>query len=102
MSAKSSTLNVRIQPEIKKEAERIFASLGLSSSSAINIFYRQVIEHNGLPFEVKNSSSKPLEAEKMTKEELFSELEKGYEDIVSGRSSSVEDAFADISKRLGL
>ena len=51
--AKTADLYARIEPEIKKEAEEILASLGISSSHAIAIFYRQIILKKGLPFEVK-------------------------------------------------
>lgn len=46
-------LNIRTEKEIKANAEKIFEALGLNMSSAINIFLRQVIQENGLPFEVK-------------------------------------------------
>lgn len=46
-------LNIRTEKEVKANAEKIFEALGLNMSSAINIFLRQVIQENGLPFEVK-------------------------------------------------
>ncbi|MBE6133666.1 MAG: type II toxin-antitoxin system RelB/DinJ family antitoxin [Erysipelotrichaceae bacterium] len=49
---KTASLCVRIDPEIKKQAEKVLEELGISVSTAINIFYKQVILHNGLPFEV--------------------------------------------------
>lgn len=60
MSVKSANLYVRIEPEIKDEAEKILSVLGISPSNAINIFYKQIILQNGLPFDVKTPSSKPL------------------------------------------
>ena len=38
---------------LKSEAEDILASLGLTASQAINIFYKQITFQNGLPFPVK-------------------------------------------------
>ena len=49
----STNLNIRLDSEIKKKAQKIFADLGLDTTTAINIFLRQVIRTNGLPFEVK-------------------------------------------------
>ncbi|NBK97750.1 MAG: type II toxin-antitoxin system RelB/DinJ family antitoxin [Erysipelotrichia bacterium] len=49
----STNLNIRTDKEIKIQAENIFNALGLNMSSAINIFLRQVIRENGIPFEVK-------------------------------------------------
>ncbi len=43
-------LNIRIDDEIKKQSEMIFAELGMNTSTAINIFLKQVIRSNGIPF----------------------------------------------------
>ena len=50
---KSANLYVRIEPDVKKEAEKILADLGIQPSQAINMFYKQIILTGGLPFEVK-------------------------------------------------
>ncbi len=51
---RTSTARARIEPEVKEEAERILEECGLSASQGINLFYRQVILHHGLPFSVQN------------------------------------------------
>ncbi len=50
--SKSAMLRARLEPELKTHAEAIFARLGLNSTQAITIFYRQVELHQGLPFNV--------------------------------------------------
>lgn len=45
--------NIRIDDEVKKKAVAIFADLGMDMTTAVNIFLRQTIRHNGLPFELK-------------------------------------------------
>lgn len=50
--AKSAIVRARIEPEIKLGAERIFRRLGVSSTQAIAMFYKQVALRQGLPFEV--------------------------------------------------
>ncbi len=47
---KSTTLNIRIEPDIKEQAEAVFRQLGLSSTTAVNLFFRQVIMQGGIPF----------------------------------------------------
>lgn len=47
-------LNVRVDADVKKQAEELYASLGLNLSSAINVFLRQSIEADGLPFPVRH------------------------------------------------
>lgn len=49
----TTNINVRVDSALKLEAEALFDDLGLSMSSAINMFLRSAINHNGIPFEVK-------------------------------------------------
>ena len=49
----ATNLNIRTDSEIKKAAEKIFEELGLNMSSAVNIFLRQTIRENGIPFPLK-------------------------------------------------
>ena len=51
--SKTATVRARIEPELKKNVEDIFEQLGLSTTEAINLFYKQVELHHGLPFTVK-------------------------------------------------
>ncbi len=51
--AKTATITVRVEPELKKKAEETFAQLGLTTSEAIVLFLKQVEFHRGLPFAVK-------------------------------------------------
>lgn len=49
----STNLNIRTDKEVKAQAEKIFEALGLNMSTAVNMFLRQAIRENGIPFEVK-------------------------------------------------
>ncbi len=46
----SVNLNVKLDSNIKKEAEKVLGDLGLNMSSAVNCFLRQVIRTQALPF----------------------------------------------------
>ena len=62
----SKANNIRIDEELKKEAEELYNRLGLSLSTAINIFLKQSIREQELPFELEfNNKTKEalLEAE---------------------------------------
>ncbi len=50
--AKTATIRARIEPELKKDVENLFKQLGISTTEAISIFYRQVKLRKGLPFNV--------------------------------------------------
>lgn len=49
---KTSTIRARVEPGLKNKAEAVFNKLGLSTTQAITLFYKQVELRNGLPFDV--------------------------------------------------
>lgn len=51
--AKTANINVRVDPEIKSMAEKLFSSFGITITDAINIFLHKSIMEGGLPFEMK-------------------------------------------------
>ena len=50
--SKISTVRARMEPDLKDKAEKVFSKLGLTSTQAITLFYKQVEMRNGLPFDV--------------------------------------------------
>ena len=50
--AKTQTVHTRVTEDIKNQAEKIFASLGLTTSQAIMLFLTATVNRNGLPFEL--------------------------------------------------
>ena len=100
--SKSANLYVRIEPEIKEQAEKILSTLGIPASNAINIFYKQIILQRGLPFEVKIPDNTPTDISMLGVEEVHAELEKGYADVKAGRIKDAKTAFADIRRDYGL
>ena len=102
MATKSAYLYARLEPEVKEQAESIMSTLGITASNAINMFYKQIILNRGLPFEVKIPTAKPVNAAELTEAELNAELEKGYADMVEGRTKPARQAFADIRKDYGI
>ena len=101
MAAKSANLYARIEPEVKEQAEEILSSLGIPASNAINMFYKQIILHRGLPFDVK-LPPQIVNMSKLTKDELDAEISKGYEDMVEGRVIESKDAFSQLRKKHGI
>ena len=102
MATKSANLYARIEPDVKEKAESILAALGIPASSAINMFYKQIILQRGLPFEVKLPSAKPVDISTLSETVFNEELEKGYADMQAGRTKNAKKAFADIRKDYGL
>ena len=48
-----SNLNIRVDADVKRRAEAICAELGMNLSTAVNIFLRQTVQQEGMPFAVK-------------------------------------------------
>ena len=99
--AKSANLYARIEPDLKEQAETILSALGIPASNAITMFYKQIVLNNGLPFDVRLPEH-PLDISRMTAVQLDAELEKGYADMKAGHTVSVEQAFSNVRKELGL
>ena len=49
----AANLNIRTEKEIKEQAERLFNELGLTMTTAINVFLRTAIREHGMPFPLK-------------------------------------------------
>ena len=83
--SKTATIQARINPELKKKAQKILNTLNLSMSEAISLYLTQVTLHRGIPFDIKipnDLTVKTLEKTERGKElnevssvdELFQEL----------------------------
>jgi DNA-damage-inducible protein J len=58
---RTSNIYVRIEPEIKKQAETVLEQLGIPMSNAIGLFLRQVVLQQGIPFDMKLRVNKQKE-----------------------------------------
>ena len=90
--ASSTNISIRMDSDIKTQAEALFGELGMNLTTAFNIFVRQALRESRIPFEISlNQPSKEtiaamLEAERIAKDpsvkgytdmdELFAELQK--------------------------
>ena len=99
LATRTDTVRARIAPELKNSVEGIFSSLGMNSSQAIVLFFKQVELHNGLPFEVKIPPKPPLNMATMTDEEIDAALQGGFDDIAAGKCIPLEKAHADFRRR---
>ncbi len=96
--SKTANLYVRIEPDLKEQAEQILSALGIPASNAINMFYKQIILQRGLPFDLKLPETAVLNFNNMTEKEIDSELQKGIDDVKNGKVKPAKKAFADIRK----
>lgn len=97
MATRSANVNVRVEPDIKKQAEDILEKLGISVSAFINMTYRQVIMKRGIPFSVDLCEGiKTLDT--MTDMEFDDVMKKGLMQAKSGEAVSYEEAFEQLMK----
>lgn len=99
MATRSANVNVRVEPDIKKQAEDILDKLGISVSAFINMTYRQVIMKRGVPFSVELPTDiKTLDT--LTNDEFDEVMQKGLTQAKSGDSVPYEQAFDELMRGL--
>ena len=91
-TSSSTNLNIRIDSNLKKDAEDLFKRLGLNMSSAINVFLTQSVREQAIPFEIREDRpNKKLlkalkEAEKMQKHpekyKSYTNVDELFEDLL--------------------
>lgn len=84
---KTATIAVRIEPEVKREVEKILNKIGLSTAEAVNVFFRQVQLTKGIPFAVEIPNK---------------ETRKAIEDSRKGRNLRKAKNTAELFKELGI
>ena len=52
----TTNLNIRIDENLKRDAEILFSDLGLNMSSAITVFLKSAVDYRGIPFEIRKSN----------------------------------------------
>ena len=100
MAIKSSNVAARVEPEIKENAESILSSLGISASNGINMFYRQIILWNGLPFRPSIPQTTLKLLDEMTKEEFDAKLARGLAQAKNGDGVEVNEFFDSLKEDL--
>lgn len=87
MTATSSMIHVRLDDEMKEQAQKTLNAMGLSMSDAIRIFFRRIIEDEAMPFEIKVPNARTraamIEARKLAKEhhETFDNAQSLFDDL---------------------
>ncbi|MDO5732567.1 MAG: type II toxin-antitoxin system RelB/DinJ family antitoxin [Eubacteriales bacterium] len=70
----TTNISIRMDADIKKEAEQLFSEMGMNISTAFNIFVRQAIRERAIPFQIhldqpnRETIAAMLEAEQIAKD----------------------------------
>ena len=76
---KTSTFQMRINPEVRREVEAVYAAYGLSLTDAINVFFQQSLNEEGLPFLLSPENAAYMKAKAAAR--LADEIQKGWDSV---------------------
>ena len=98
---KTATLNLRVNPALKEQAEAILQQLDVPMSTAINMFLRQVTLVGGIPFPVTlPAAPASIDMDQMTAEEIHAKLQRGLANAESGNVQDARQALQMLRERL--
>lgn len=100
--ANTTAVYARIDNGLKENAENILNQLGISPSSAIQMFYSQIVLTRGLPLNLQLPPAKPTAIGSMSRAELDTELTKGMESLSSGKTYTADEVDAELHKEFGI
>ena len=86
-----TNISIRVDEDVKKDAETLFAKLGLTLSAATNVFYRQAVRTQGIPFPLLADD---YETAKPSKEAI---LARGLEALKEAQAQSLQNGTYDMS-----
>ncbi|MBQ9697532.1 MAG: type II toxin-antitoxin system RelB/DinJ family antitoxin [Acidaminococcaceae bacterium] len=100
--AEQVLIQFRADKALKQEVTEIYESIGLDMPTAFRMFMVRSKMVGGLPFDARLPIKKPVAAASMTKEELDSEIQKGYDDMLTGNERPAEEVFNEFRKKYKL
>ncbi|MEG1834951.1 MAG: type II toxin-antitoxin system RelB/DinJ family antitoxin [Oscillospiraceae bacterium] len=87
--AKTSNLNIRIDPILKEQIEALYANFGMNITEAVNIFLHQSLIYGGLPFSIKIDVPNKTTLEAMQEADIITNSKKR-------RFDTAEEMFSDL------
>ena len=97
MAVKTANVNSRMKLDIKQQAEAILERLGIPRSVAIDMFYRQIIAHNGIPFPVTLPTDVPARDE-LTTAQFNQMMATGLKQARENDSFDVDEVFEELER----
>ena len=97
---KTATLNIRVNPDVKENAESVLAQLGIPMATDLDLYLNQISLVGGIPFPiVLPKAANSVNADMMSVTQIHQKLEKGYADIEKGNVEDVANAFVAFRER---
>lgn len=95
MAVKTANVNSRMKLDIKQQAEKILERLGIPRSVAIDMYYRQIIAHNGIPFALTLPATVPFRDE-ITTAQFNQIMATGLKQAKDDDSFDVDEVFDEL------
>ena len=96
----ASTIQVRVDDDLKRKSDALFKDLGTDTTTAIRIFLTQALAVNGFPFEIKRATANPYET--LTEQEILDKLEKSREHAAQWMYKDATEVSRDVRAKYGL
>ena len=96
----ASTIQLRVDDELKIKSDSLFKEPGTDTTTAIRIFLTQAVAVNGFPFEIKKSVSNPYIP--MSEETVLSKLERSRQHAAEGKVRVADDVISDMRSKYGI
>lgn len=97
---KTTTMNLRVNPAVKQQAEDVLKQLGVPMATAVDMFLRQIALTGSIPFAIALPKAPDcVNADKMTAEQLHSAIQAGLDDVEAGNVQDAVAAFAQFRKQ---
>ena len=100
--ANTSVIYTHIDTELKKDAENILTQLGISPSSAIQMFYSQIALTKSLPLKLQLSPTKPTSIGSMSKDEFNNKIMKGLHSLTSDKTYTIDEVNSEFAREFGI
>lgn len=99
----ASTIQVRVDDDLKSKSDSLFKDLGTDTTTAIRIFLKQAVANNGFPFEIKrNPATEKNLYVSMSEEDILTKLEQSRYQASQGNYRDAGEMVADMRKKYGL
>ena len=96
----ASTIQIRVDDELKIKSDNLFKDLGTDTTTAIRIFLTQAVANNGFPFEIKKVMKNPYV--EISEDVMLQKLETSRKHAEQGKYRDADDVISDMRAKYGI
>lgn len=100
--ARTANVMTRIEPEIKEMAEEVLNQLGISMSTAMSLYLKQIALQKKIPFEISLPTQKPISLGELSNGEFDALMDKAVTSYANGLCADVSDFKKELKEEIGL